>query len=772
MDAVEVARALLAEADATNERRLLVLTGAREDCYRVADAVLDAVPVGVSDTALVGDRDALACRHVEPNRASTLLGTTLSAVVYDAHDTLRPNALGQVVGAVDGGGMLVLLAPDLDDWPDRRDGFDEGLAVPPFGVEDVSGRFRRRFVESLRAHPGIGIVAVGTGTAADDADGSQVVDDGLTGPAPRLVDSREPDDGLPVPVGHEFPRETYEACLTADQVEAVHEFEFLVGDREASTGADGDVERRALVVESDRGRGKSSAAGLAAGAAAAAGLDVLVTAPNRRNAAEVFDRARELLATLDAAGDHPDADGHLVTTAGGAVRYEPPRVAAESAAEPDLLVVDEAAALSVRLLDETLTADRVAYASTVHGYEGAGRGFSVRFREHLDDSDHDVHECRLAEPIRYAAGDPVEVWSFDALGLDARPPVPEIVADATPDSVSYERVDGDGLLADPILLRETFGLLVLAHYRTEPDDLARLLDAPNLTVRALTHGGHVVSVALLAREGDLPPETAAGMYEGDRIRGNMIPDVLVSQVRDEAAAAPVGYRVVRIATHHAVRSSGLGSRLLDEVRDEFAGSVDWLGVAYGATARLLRFWERNDYAAVHYSTTRNDVSGQYSVVMLDPCSESGGALADRHGDWFARRVGGQLTDSLDDADPDEVRAALAACDGDLALDLTEHEWRMVAGAAYGTGLFDVDPAPFRDLVVKHLVDPDHDVRLTDRQERVLVERALQARDWSTVADDCGFHSAGQCMRALGDALVPLCDAYGGDVADEERERHG
>jgi tRNA(Met) cytidine acetyltransferase len=762
MDPVEVARALLAEADATNERRLLVLTGARADCYRVADAVLDAVGVGVSDTALVSDRDALACRHVEPSRASTLLGTTLSAVVYDAHDTLRPNALGQVVGAVDGGGLLLMLAPDLDDWPDRRDGFDEGLAVPPFGVEDVSGRFRRRFVESLRAHPGIGIVAVADGETA-------VLDDGLTNPAPRLVDSREPDDRLPIPVEHGFPREAYEACLTADQVEAVHEFEFLVADRPPT---DGDIERRALVVESDRGRGKSSAAGLAAGAAAADGLDVLVTAPDRRNAAEVFDRARELLATLDAAGDHPDENGHLVAASGGAVRYEPPRTAAGSAAEPDLLVVDEAAALSVRLLDATLDADRVAYASTVHGYEGAGRGFSVRFREHLDESGHEVRECRLAEPIRYAAGDPVEVWSFDALGLDARPPVEQVVADATPDSVDYERIDGDDLLEDPNLLRETFGLLVLAHYRTEPDDLARLLDAPNLTVRALTHEGHVVSVALLAREGGLDSETAAGMYEGDRIRGNMIPDVLVSQVRDEAAAAPVGYRVVRIATHHAVRSAGLGSRLLDEVRDEFAAEADWLGVAYGATARLLRFWERNDYAVVHYSTTRNDVSGQYSVVMLDPCSEAGSALADRHADWFARRVVGQLTDTLDDAAPDEVRAALAACDGDLDLDLTEHEWRMVAGAAYGTGLFDVDPAPFRRLVGKHLVDPDHDVDLTDRQERVLVERALQARDWSAVAEDCGFHSAGQCMRALGDALVPLCDAYGGAVADEERGRYG
>jgi len=721
----DLAASLRAEAESVNERRLLVLTGTREACLDAADAALAAADVDRDATTFLGTTGTLDCERIAPRRADQLLGTTRDAVVYDTHDDCRPNALGRIVGAVDGGGLLVLLTPDLDSWPDERDQFDDGLAVPPYSLADVSGTFRKRLADTLRAHRGVSIY---------DADAHDLEKDGRTRPAPRLA-SPPPEP----PDEHAFPERAYEACRTRDQVDAVHAFEALREDDSA------------VVVSADRGRGKSSAAGIATACLADEGLDVLVTAPSRRGASELFERAREL---------------GVENT-----RFEKPPVAADLPGDPDVVFVDEAAALPVRVLESFLDASRVAFTTTVHGYEGAGRGFDVRFRDRLAESDHDVRETRMDEPIRYAAGDPVEVWSFDALGLDARPPVEQLVADATPDSVSYERIDGDDLLADPTLLRETFGLLVLAHYRTEPDDLARLLDAPNLTVRALTHGGHVVSVALLAREGDLDAETAAGMYEGDRIRGNMIPDVLVSQVRDEAAAAPVGYRVVRIATHHAVRSSGLGSHLLDEVRAEFADDVDWLGVAYGATARLVRFWARNDYAAVHYSTTRNDVSGQYSVVMLDPCSDAGAALASRHGDWFARRAGGQLTDALDDADPDEVRAALAACDGTLDLALTEHEWRTVTGAAYGTGLFDVDPAPFRELVVKHLVAPDQDVGLTDRQERVLVERALQARDWSTVADDCGFHSPGQCMRALGDALVPLCDAYGGDVADEERDRH-
>ncbi|MFB6086935.1 MAG: GNAT family N-acetyltransferase, partial [Haloarculaceae archaeon] len=184
----------------------------------------------------------------------------------------------------------------------------------------------------------------------------------------------------------------------------------------------------------------------------------------------------------------------------------------------------------------------------------------------------------------------------------------------------------DDLLADEHLLREVFGLLVLAHYRTEPNDLARLLDAPNVSVRALLHEGHVVSVALLAREGDLPADLRASMYEGERVRGNMIPDVLTSQLRDENAGVPAGMRVLRIATHHAARSRGLGSALLDAIRAEFADEVDWLGTGYGATPDLVRFWAANGFRTVHLSTRRNETSGEHSVVMLDPTSDAGQRL--------------------------------------------------------------------------------------------------------------------------------------------------
>jgi tRNA(Met) cytidine acetyltransferase len=35
-----------------------------------------------------------------------------------------------------------------------------------------------------------------------------------------------------------------------------------------------------------------------------------------------------------------------------------------------------------------------------------------------------------------------------------------------------------------------------------------------------------------------------------------------------------------------------------------------------------------------------------------------------------------------------------------------------------------------------------------------------------------YHSVGNCLRAVGEALVPLVDHYGGEVAAGERERFG
>jgi len=753
------------EARATDHRRLLVVTGGRSGRHRACRVVARsaaALAVVSADERFDDLADAVSdYRRQSPGAAEELLGTTHETVVVDGADEFSPNAVGRTVGAVAGGGLYVLTLPA--DWIDRVDTFRANLAVPPYTDEEPTSAFRERLLATFD-HPGVAVY---------DADADELRRDGCTdpdGPPPRS-------DGT-LPANPAFPAAAYEACLTAGQGRTLRRLERL---RESGTAA---------VVDADRGRGKSSVAGLAAGALAAAGQSVVVTAPARSNAATLLDRAGTLMETLGG------QDGE--NTVDGSVDYVEPTALAETVEDADAVFVDEAAGLPVALLSTALAAPRVAFVTTVHGYEGAGRGFSVRFRDRLADADHEVVETHLREPIRYAPDDPVESWGFRALALDARPAVDQLVADAAVADASYRRLSTATLRADDHRLRETFGLLVRAHYRTEPTDLARLLDAPNLSAHALLVDDHVVSVALVAREGGLSAERRRDVFGGGRIHGNMIPDLLGSQLRDPEATRPVGYRVVRIATHDAVRRSGFGSRLLSAIEDDLAtgtdrpefAPADYLGTGFGATPGVVDFWRRNGYRSVHLSTTRNDTSGEHSAVLLRPVTDAGRGLVARHEAGFRDRMPGVLSDTLQTLSPDVVRATLRACEADPEplVSFTDYEWRLLVGAGTGPTAYGTAPAPFRRLAVAWFLatqappaerangsagsgDADDGVALSERQERLLVRKVLQGRAWDDVAETLGFVSTGECMRTLGETVRTLVDRFGGERAARERARY-
>ena len=750
---------LRANAQEANERRLLALTGDREAGIDAAYTAIEAADTDDDAVGLVTTEEGFRYEQLHPDHAGELLGTTREIVVFDCHEGFSANALGQVTGAVNGGGLLVLLLPRLAELPNRLAALVDQVAVPPFDRDDVGGRFRKRIADTLRTHPGVAIVSLPASTATDENAEIDVVRDGL-------IDRHEPQ---PTTEPHVYPdtpfsAAVYEACRTGGQARAVARLSALM------------TPDTAVVVEADRGRGKSSAAGLAAAALAAAGRDVLVTAPGVDNAAQLFERAGELLATLgEGEADDDPAAPPLSTTAGGRIRFASPPKATALPASPDVVFVDEAAALPVGLLEQLLEAPAIGFCTTVHGYEGAGRGFAVRFRERLADSDHDVTDVELQEPIRYARTDPIEAWLAWTLLLDAEPPADQLVAGATTDSVRYRRIDSDELAADEALFRATVGLLVAAHYKTEPDDIVRLLDAPNTELRALVHQGSPVSVALLAREGGLDSDQQTTIYGGERVRGNMLPDVLTSQLRDPEGATPVGYRVMRIATHDAARSRGLGSLLLSRCRAEFGDAVDWFGVGFGATPRLLSFWRANGYRTVHLSVTANPTSGEHSALMLSPCSPTGHELVDRHVRWFRQRISAQLVDPLSGVDPDIVRGAIRAAtlpdksESNPAVDLDERGWRLLAGVGYGPGTYEAAPHVFRRLAMAQLTGSV--ATLSARQERLLVRKALQGAPWEVVADEIGFSSERECKRAFGSIARAFCEAADAEIIADERRRY-
>ncbi|MEO0604376.1 MAG: hypothetical protein AAF211_23275, partial [Myxococcota bacterium] len=143
-----------------------------------------------------------------------------------------------------------------------------------------------------------------------------------------------------------------------------------------------------------RGRGKSSALGLALRGFPGR---VWLTALHARSVEEVLRFANE-----------PD------------LTHRPPDPLLVSDEEPpDLIVVDEAAALSVAWLQqlvERFPETSLWFATTTEGYEGTGRGFALRFGRWLVDR-RPLQRYVLDTPIRWAPDDPVEEALTDALLL-------------------------------------------------------------------------------------------------------------------------------------------------------------------------------------------------------------------------------------------------------------------------------------------------------------------------------------------------------------------
>lgn len=720
MNLAEHLEALAAEAAETNERRMLVLEGDRHRRGDVLQLVADLAADHGGWTAL-GDIDG-PWETLPLNRTDRLLGRTINGLLIDATDALRPNVIGQSVGAVAGGGLVVLLIGSTDTWIEGPLASDRRLAVPPYQPADVSHRFRQRFVETLIQHRGVSVY---------DTERDELTVDGTTGPGSppaTCAADIEPDA--------EVDPDLLAACLTPDQRRCVGALSGLRDDAVA-------------VVEAHRGRGKSAAAGIAAAGFARDGATVIVTGPGRDAVAEVFDRAAAVLDTVVV--EEPQRCVHP-PGGRGRIAYHPVHELSDASATADLLVVDEAAALPVDRLRSALDAPcPVAYLTTVHGYEGTGRGFAVRFRDHLDASDRPIDRLRLDAPIRYRLGDPIESWQFRALLLDASPPADATVAGSTPASTSYVAVDRDDLVEDEATLRELFGLLVLAHYRTEPDDLLRLLDAPNVRVRALYEGDHPVSVAMLAEEGGLDDDWRDRLYAGESIRGHMIPDLLTTQLRDREAGASTGVRVLRIATHDAARSRGLGTYLLASIHTEFGDEVDWFGAGFGATPRLVGFWRDAGYRPVHLGTSRNPRSGEHSAVLMRAASSDGTKLLDRHERRLVERLPGQLPDALRRVEPELIVTIAEACTAEVDVDVPTWMWAAVEAAERGPGQVAIAPEAFNRLALAGLVAGAGDDLTTDERSLV-VRRLLQSWPLWEAADETGL--------TLGDARASLRTGIG------------
>ncbi|KAJ7222857.1 DUF699-domain-containing protein [Mycena haematopus] len=242
--------------------------------------------------------------------------------------------------------------------------------------------------------------------------------------------------------------------------------------------------------------------------------------------------------------------------------------------------------------------------------------------------------------------------------------------------------------ASEVFLQRMMALYVASHYKNQPNDLQMLSDAPahHLFVllppikddeEVLPEPLVVLQVAL---EGGLSKEIVSDASgRGRGAVGDMIPWVISGQFLESGFAALNGGRIVRVACDPDYAGMGYGSRALEALNSFYSGEyynfdeaesaapsypnlgafdpaiddlqtetpnvravssmppllqrlserkpeiLDYLGVSYGLTGQLLRFWKRAGYIPLYLRQTTSDLTGEHSCVMvrgLNSSSES------------------------------------------------------------------------------------------------------------------------------------------------------
>lgn len=363
-----------------------------------------------------------------------------------------------------------------------------------------------------------------------------------------------------------------------------------------------------LVVRGNRGRGKSAALGLGLAAFLKGGGNAIIVSKTLESVGVLIHFFEKK------SGNKFSFDEKRARGKGRTVYWFPLDMALNLPHSfVDVLVVDEAAEFPVdQLLLLVKKFKKLVFSTTVQGYEGSGRGFEKKFLEGLKgEAHHEVEVITINEPIRFLQGDPLEAWAFSKLYLS---PVLD-----TPSTGSLEvRELGRGI--DDI--GPFYPILVEAHYRNEPNDLAALMDLPNRTLFGLLGGGKPLGFAEVAQEGPLDEGEEKTVLSGGELLGNLIPDKLLGRSGMQGIQLFPGKRVIRIAVHPAFQGRGFGSYLLSNVEGRaMKDGMGWVGASFSIEDAVIRFWLKNGYIPAYISWKRVSSGGFPSVIVIKPLKE-------------------------------------------------------------------------------------------------------------------------------------------------------
>lgn len=228
-------------------------------------------------------------------------------------------------------------------------------------------------------------------------------------------------------------------------------------------------------------------------------------------------------------------------------------------------------------------------------------------------------------------------------------------------------------------LQKMMALYVASHYKNSPNDLQLMSDAPAhqlfVLLPPIEDGDNRIPdplcVIQLALEGEISKESVRkSLSRGHRAGGDLIPWLISQQFQDEEFASLSGARIVRIATNPEYSGMGYGSRALELLQDYYQGKftdisesneindttinriteeelknaslkdeiklrdakslpplllklsekppyfLHYLGVSYGLTPQLHKFWKKAGFIPVYLRQTPNELTGEHTSVVL------------------------------------------------------------------------------------------------------------------------------------------------------------
>ncbi|KAL6568995.1 hypothetical protein OROGR_000720 [Orobanche gracilis] len=245
-----------------------------------------------------------------------------------------------------------------------------------------------------------------------------------------------------------------------------------------------------------------------------------------------------------------------------------------------------------------------------------------------------------------------------------------------------------------LFLQRMVALFVASHYKNSPNDLQLMADAPAHHLFVLlgpvdeskNHLPDILCVIQICFEGQISRESVLTWLGcGRQPCGDQIPWKFCEQFRNTSFASLSGARIVRIATHPSAMRLGYGSAavkllaryfegqlttvseldveevpnniqstiieaaekaslqeetikprsdlppLLAPLRERRPEKLHYLGVSFGLTLDLFRFWRRHSFSPFYVGSVPvkiNKVTGEYTCMVLRPLNnddiEAGG----------------------------------------------------------------------------------------------------------------------------------------------------